>query len=215
MTDSRYVPAAGRAGLTRFYDVGVRLTMRERLWRPMVVEQVVSNGPETVLDLGCGTGALAIPIAQRLGSARVVAVDGDPDVLDIGRSKPGGDLVEWVEGYADDVPLDDGTVDSVVTSLVLHHLPLHSKLAALIEARRVLRPDGQLVLADWAKPQDPVMSAAFFGLQLLDGFDTTSDNRDGLIPRLVVDAGFCEPSRMRRIRTVLGTFEVLLASPAR
>jgi ubiquinone/menaquinone biosynthesis C-methylase UbiE len=214
MTDSRYVPAAGRAGLTRFYDAGVRVTMRERLWRPMVVEQVVSNGPDVVLDLGCGTGALAIPIAQRLGTARVVGVDGDAEVLDIARSKPGGELVEWTEGFADDVPLADATVDSVVTSLVLHHLPLTTKLAALTEARRVLRPDGQLVLADWARPQDPVMSAAFLGLQLLDGFDTTSDNRHGLIPRLIVDAGFSEPERMRRIRTVLGTFEVLLASPA-
>jgi ubiquinone/menaquinone biosynthesis C-methylase UbiE len=214
MTDSRYVPAAGRAGLTRFYDAGVRLTMRERLWRPMIVEQVVSNGPKVVLDLGCGTGALAIPIAQRLNTARVVGVDGDAEVLDIARSKPGGEAVEWIEGLADEVPLEDATVDSVVTSLVLHHLPLTTKLAALSEARRVLRPDGQLVLADWAKPQDPVMSAAFFGLQLLDGFETTNDNREGMIPRLIVDAGFAEPERLRRIRTVLGTFEVLLASPA-
>jgi ubiquinone/menaquinone biosynthesis C-methylase UbiE len=214
MTDSRYVPAAGRAGLTRFYDAGVRLTMRERLWRPMIVEQVVSNGPKLVLDLGCGTGALAIPIAQRLDTARVVGVDGDAEVLDIARSKPGGEAVEWIECFADEVPLEDATVDSVVTSLVLHHLPLTTKLAALTEARRVLRPDGQLVLADWAKPQDPVMSAAFLGLQLLDGFETTNDNREGMIPRLIVDAGFDAPERLRRIRTVLGTFEVLLASPA-
>ncbi|HUP99564.1 MAG TPA: methyltransferase domain-containing protein [Aeromicrobium sp.] len=214
MTDSRYVPAAGRGGLTRFYDAGVRLTMRERLWRPMVVEQVVSNGPAVVLDLGCGTGSLAIPIAQRVQAARVIGLDGDAEVLDIAQSKPGGERVEWIEGFADEVPLDDGTVDSVVTSLLLHHLPLPTKLAALSEARRVLRPGGQLVLADWAKPQDPVMSAAFLGLQLLDGFGTTGDNRDGMIPRLIVDAGFGEPSRLRRIRTVLGTFEVLLAAPA-
>ena len=40
MTESRYVPALGRAGLTRFYDAGVRLTMRERLWRPLIVDAV-------------------------------------------------------------------------------------------------------------------------------------------------------------------------------
>jgi ubiquinone/menaquinone biosynthesis C-methylase UbiE len=211
--ESRYIPAAGRAGLTRFYDVGVRLTMREHLWRPMVVEQIASNGPKVVVDLGCGTGSLAIPIAERLPHAKVIGVDGDPEVLGIARSKPGGDRVTWTEALADSIPVEDATVDSVVTSLVLHHLPVETKRAALAEARRALRPDGQLVVADWAAPQDPVMSLAFAGLQLLDGFATTNDNRRGLVPQLIAEAGFDEPLRLRRIRTVLGTFEILLAKP--
>lgn len=209
----RYVPAAGRAGLTRFYDVGVRLTMREHLWRPMIVEQLASNGPRVIVDLGCGTGGLALPLARRLPGARVIGVDGDPQILDIARAKRGADRVEWTHAYADAVPVDDCSVDSVVSSLVLHHLPLAAKRAALAEARRILRPDGQLVVADWAAPQDPVMSLAFRGLQLLDGVETTDDNRQGMIPGLIADAGFTEPLRLRRIRTMLGTFEVLLAQP--
>jgi ubiquinone/menaquinone biosynthesis C-methylase UbiE len=187
--------------------------MREHLWRPMIVEQMVSNGPKVVVDIGCGTGALAIPIAERMPTARVIGVDGDPEVLGIAKSKPGGKKVKWTEALADAVPVEDGTVDSVVTSLLLHHLPLETKEAALAEARRVLRPDGQLVVADWAAPQDPVMSLAFAGLQLLDGFATTNDNRRGMIPQLITRAGFAEALRLRRIRTVLGTFEILLAKP--
>lgn len=215
MSDDRYVPAAGRAGLTRFYDLGVRVTMRERLWRPVIVEAVADRNPAVVADVGCGTGALSIPIAARLPSARVVGIDGDPQVLDIARGKPGADAVEWTEGLAGALPLQAGAADVVVTSLVLHHLPLQTKREMLSEAHRVLRPGGRLIVADWAAPQDVVASAGFALLQVLDGFATTNDNRHGLIPQLIVQAGFPEPRLLRRVRTALGTFEVLVTDQSR
>lgn len=215
MTDTRYVPAAGRAGLTRFYDAGVRLTMRERLWRPLIIDVVAAASPRTVVDVGCGTGALSIPIATRLPSARVVGVDGDPEVLDFARQKPGADAVEWREGHAGTLPLQAGEADVVVTSLVLHHLPLQTKREMLSEARRVLRPGGRLIVADWAAPQDVVASLGFTLLQVLDGFATTNDNRRGLIPQLIIQSGFPEPRLLRRVRTALGTFDVLVTDQSR
>ena len=215
MTDSRYVPAAGRAGLTRFYDTGVRLTMREKLWRPLIVDAVTDAMPSTVVDIGCGTGSLSIPIAGQLPKTRVVGVDGDPEVLDIARGKPGAEAVEWTEGLAGSLPIGDGTADVVVTSLVLHHLPLATKRELLVDARRILRPGGRLIVADWAAPQDVVASAGFALLQMLDGFATTNDNRRGLIPRLIVQAGFPEPRLLRRVRTALGTFDVLVTDVPR
>jgi ubiquinone/menaquinone biosynthesis C-methylase UbiE len=208
---TRYVPAAGRAGLTRFYDLGVRLTMREHLWRPAVVEAVVDVDPVVVVDIGCGTGSLAIPIAELLPGSRVIGIDGDPEVLGLAQAKPGADQIEWIEARADSLPLEDDESDVVVSSLLLHHLPLASKRAMLAESRRVLRPGGRLIVADWAAPQDLVASAGFFALQVLDGFATTNDNRRGLIPALIEEAGFAAPVRMERIRTALGTFDVLVS----
>jgi ubiquinone/menaquinone biosynthesis C-methylase UbiE len=215
VTDSRYVPAAGRAGLTRFYDAGVRLTMRERLWRPLIVEAVADVAPKVVVDVGCGTGALSIPVAARLPKARVIGVDGDPEVLALARSKPGAEAVEWIEGLAGALPIKDREADVVLTSLVLHHLPPATKRELLADARRVLRPGGRLIVADWAAPQDLVASAGFALLQMLDGFATTNDNRHGLIPRLIVQAGFPEPRLLRRVRTALGTFDVLVTDVPR
>jgi ubiquinone/menaquinone biosynthesis C-methylase UbiE len=215
MTEARYVPAAGRAGLTRFYDLGVRVTMRERLWRPAIVEAVAERNPAVVVDVGCGTGALSIPIAARLPSARVIGVDGDPQVLDIARGKPGAEAVEWNEGLAGALRLKAGEADVVVTSLVLHHLPVQTKREMLSEAHRVLRPGGRLIVADWAAPQDVVASVGFALLQVLDGFATTNDNRRGLIPQLIVQAGFPEPRLLRRVRTALGTFDVLVTDVSR
>jgi ubiquinone/menaquinone biosynthesis C-methylase UbiE len=208
---SRYVPAAGRAGLTRFYDLGVRLTMREPLWRPAVVEAVVDVDPVVVVDIGCGTGTTAIAIADVLPGSRIVGIDGDPAVLSLAQAKPGADQIEWIESLADSIPLEDDETDVVVSSLVLHHLPLASKRAMLGEARRVLRPGGRLIVADWAAPQDLVASAGFLALQVLDGFATTNDNRRGLIPTLIEEAGFATPQRAERVRTALGTFDVLVS----
>jgi ubiquinone/menaquinone biosynthesis C-methylase UbiE len=215
MTESRYVPALGRAGLTRFYDLGVRLTMREGQWRPIVVEAVAERSPAVVVDVGCGTGSLSIPVAARVPSARVIGVDGDPEVLAMAREKPGADAVEWFEGLADSLPVKDGEADVVLTSLVLHHLPLAVKRGMLGEAHRALRRGGRLIVADWAAPQDVVASAGFALLQLLDGFSTTNDNRRGLIPELIVQAGFPKPRLLRRVRTALGTFDVLVTDVPR
>jgi ubiquinone/menaquinone biosynthesis C-methylase UbiE len=188
----------------------MRLTMREARWRPLIVEAVAEAKPKVILDLGCGTGSLTIPIAQKTG-ARVIGIDGDPVVLARAAAKPGSDRVEWTEAMVDALPLAPGEADFVVSSLVFHHLPLETKRAALAEAHRILKPGGNLIVADWAAPQDPLMSSAFFLLQCLDGFATTSDNRRGMIPGLIAEAGFTAPQRLHIIRTVFGSFEVLSA----
>lgn len=210
--EQRYVPAAGIDALTGVYDIGVRLTMREKRWRPLIVAEVAAIDPDVVVDIGCGTGTLTIAVAERLPAARVVGIDGDTKVLDLARRKQGSERIEWVEGLADELPFADGEVDAVMTTLVFHHLPLAIKKAALAEARRVLRPGGRLVVADWGRPHDVVMSAAFYALQALDGFANTGDNRRGLVPQLIAEAGFEDLHVLRRLRTVAGTFEVMVAS---
>ena len=211
MGEPRYVPAAGIDALTGVYDVGVKLTMREGRWRRLIVDEIATVDPRVVLDVGCGTGTLTIAAAEALPETRVVGLDGDRKVLDLARRKEGSERVEWVEGLADELPFADGEVDAVVTTLVFHHLPLGIKKAALTEFRRVLRPGGRLVVADWGKPQDPVMSVAFIVLQCLDGFANTGDNRRGMVPRLIAGAGFDGLRMLRRLRTVGGTFEVMAA----
>lgn len=209
--DSRYVPAAGIDALTGVYDVGVRLTMREGRWRRLIIDEIATVDPQVVLDVGCGTGTLTIAAAKELQDARVVGLDGDRKVLDLARRKDGSERVEWVEGLADELPFGDGEVDALVTTLVFHHLPLGIKRAALTEAMRVLRPGGRLVVGDWGRPQDPVMSVAFLALQCLDGFANTGDNRRGLVPQLITETGFERLRVLRRLRTVAGTFEVMSA----
>jgi ubiquinone/menaquinone biosynthesis C-methylase UbiE len=209
---ARFVPAAGRRALTGLYDPVSRLTMREGAWRPALVARAATGRPDGVLDLGCGTGALSVPLAE--AGLRVIGVDGDPDVLARARARAqaAGVELELREGLADALPLPDGHVDRVVCSLVLHHLDPPAKARALAEARRVLRPRGRLLVADWGRPADPLMRLAFLALQTLDGFANTRDHVAGRLPGAIAAAGFSSVRTVDRLRTAWGSLELLEAA---
>jgi ubiquinone/menaquinone biosynthesis C-methylase UbiE len=210
----RYVPAAGRAALTRLYDPALALTMRERRFRGLQRERVLRALPQggTLVDVGCGTGTFAIALAAARPDATIIGVDGDPQVLDIARAKAGAaEGVSWREGLAGELELEAGSVDAVVMSLLLHHLGPAAKRAALTDARRVVKAAGRLHIADWGRPHDPLMRSAFLVLQLLDGFENTRDHVAGRLPALVREAGFEDVTTYARLRTVWGSLELLEA----
>jgi ubiquinone/menaquinone biosynthesis C-methylase UbiE len=215
-TEPRYVPAAGRAGLTPLYDRVMALTMREPRWRPRLAEAVLAgvDDGDVVVDVGCGTATQAIDLAARRPAVRVIGVDGDPQILRLARAKPGAERVELREGDATALPLADGSAAAVICSLLLHHLAPEPKQAALREAHRVLRPGGVLHVADWGRPADPLAAAGFAALRLIDGRDGTRDHAAGRLGVLIAEAGFEEPAVTARLRTPFGTLELLRAQRA-
>lgn len=114
-------------------------------------------------------------------------------------------------GGADSTGLQDASADRVVMTLLLHHLDPSAKRAALTEARRVLRSDGRLHIADWGKPSGPLSRAGFFGLQLVDGFAGTRDHAAGRLAAYVTEAGFSQVQRTHRLLTMFGDLELLRA----
>jgi ubiquinone/menaquinone biosynthesis C-methylase UbiE len=209
----RYVPAAGRPVLTPVFDAVNAVTMRQRRWRPLLVDRAKAAGARRILDLGCGTGAMAIALARDLPAAKVIGIDGDPAVLRRARAKAAkvGVELELHEALADAIPLADESVDCVVSTLVFHHLPADVKRRALIEARRVLVPGGRLLICDIGRSRDPVMRAVFFLVQLLDGFDATQENVEGKLPQIVAQSGFNDVVILRRVRTGGGSLDVIQA----
>lgn len=115
--------------------------------RVLALAQV--SGHEVVVDLGCGTGLLALPVAQMAG--RVIAVDYSRpmlDRLDLRAAELGLANVDCIRADLRELPLADASVDVVVSSYTFHHLPDESKELALAEARRILRPGGRMVVCD-------------------------------------------------------------------
>jgi ubiquinone/menaquinone biosynthesis C-methylase UbiE len=206
----RYVPAAGRRAFTALYDPVMAATMREGTWRPVLVKRVLEGlRPSAVVaDVGAGTGTLAALLSEARPDADVVAIDGDPEVLERAALKG----VRGREGLADALPLADRSADRVVMSLLLHHLDPDAKHAALVEARRVLRPGGRLHVADWGRPADPLMRLTFLSLQLLDGFAGTRDHVAGRLPGLIAGSGFGSVAVDERYRTPWGTLELITAN---
>jgi ubiquinone/menaquinone biosynthesis C-methylase UbiE len=193
------------------------LTMRQRAFRRALVDTVLAARPQTVLDVGCGTGRLAAQLAEADPSIHVHGIDGDETVLARarGRIEAFDGRVRLTHGRSDALPVADATVDVVVASLLLHHLAPAAKRRSLEEARRVLQPDGRIVVADWGRPHGPLMRAAFLGVQLLDGFATTRDHAAGRLPSLLAQAGFGSVEVGRRWRTLWGSLEITTAETNR
>lgn len=212
-TEPQYIPATRWRVFSRAYDTVLALTMRERRFRAAMRERVDAALPRggSVLDVGCGTGTLAIALASSRPDARVTGIDGDAEILSLARAKPGAAAVEWRQGLAGELPLADESVDVVTMSLVLHHLLPEQKREALAEVRRVLKPGGGLHIADWGRPHDPMMSAAFFVSQAVDGFARTADHRAGRLPAFLAEAGFGKTERYGRLRTAFGSLDLLVA----
>lgn len=211
-TSERYVQALGRDALTALYDPLIRRTTRERAFKERLLDQAALAPGQRVLDLGCGTGTLTVWAKQREPGIEIAGIDGDPAVLRraSGKAAEAGLQIDFREALADDLPFEDESFDRVLTSLVFHHLPRDVKERSAGEIARVLRPGGELHLADWG-PGDPLMRAAFFTTQLLDGFERTKDNVKGRLPGIFEAAGLRDVRERDRLRTISGSMVLLSA----
>ena len=211
-----YVPALRYRALTRLYDPVVRATTREAEFKRRLLDQARIEPGHRVLDLACGTGTLAIEAKLREPDAELVGVDGDPEMLDRAREKAAaaGVEIELDEGLSTDLPYDDSSLDRVLATLFFHHLDPAGKRATFAEIARVLRPGGELHVADWGRPSDPLMAALGWQVRLLDGLDVTRENFDGSLPRLIGEGGLADVTETDRLRTPLGSMVLLSARAA-
>jgi ubiquinone/menaquinone biosynthesis C-methylase UbiE len=153
MTDSgkAYVPAAGRDWRLPFYDLLAKLLGADQARRTLV-DQLALRENGRVLDIGSGTGSLAIEIKRAFPRAEVVGLDPDPKALAIARRKAtrASMSIQFDRGFADALPYPDASFDVVTSSLMFHHLPPSDKEQALREVRRVLAPGGRFHMLDFA-----------------------------------------------------------------
>jgi ubiquinone/menaquinone biosynthesis C-methylase UbiE len=150
--DGDYLPAAGKPWLLPLYDPLSLLFGVRRLHRALL-DQAAPAAGQRVLEIGCGTGNLLRELARRSGGAaglELAGIDPDPDALRRARRKAAraGLTVDYRQAYAGDLPFGDGSVDVVLSSLMLHHLDETGRDRALREAWRVLRPGGRLHVVD-------------------------------------------------------------------
>lgn len=210
---SNYIPALRYEWLTGFYDMVMDKMMRETTFKQALVRQARVASGHRVLDLGCGTATLTLLIKQAQPEAEVTGLDGDPKALQIARAKvaKSGLPIALDEGMAFNLPYSDNSFDRVFSGLLFHHLTREDKKRTLKEVYRVLVPGGELHVADWGRASNVLLRLAFFLVQLLDGFKTTTDNVNGLLPDFFSKAGLEDVQQTAHYSTIFGTMSLYKA----
>jgi ubiquinone/menaquinone biosynthesis C-methylase UbiE len=142
-----------------WYDVFVWLVSlgREHSYREKALDLASLRPGESVLDIGCGTGTLAIATKRRVGSAgRVYGVDASPEMLARASKKANKARAEVVfqNGIVEALPFPDGQFDAVLSTVMLHHLGRKARQQCANEVRRVLKPGGRVLAIDFAPPTE-------------------------------------------------------------
>ena len=158
-------PPKGKHGITtgktlhraRFYDpLGAILMLgRGRALRERTIALAHIVLGERVLEVGCGTGEIALRAKTRTGPRGSVAgIDPSPEMIAVARQKAArANLdVDYRVASVEALPFADATFDVVLSSLMMHHLPEEMKPRALAEIRRVLKPGGRLLIVDFQDP---------------------------------------------------------------
>ncbi len=171
----------------------------ERHWGPVIepaahrlldrVAPLAERGAPRVLDLGTGTGALAVEVARRWPAPTIEAVDPSDGMLALARRRAldvlgpaGARRIAFTAAGADALPFDDASFDLVVSSFVLQLVP--NRFRALREARRILRPGGTLAYVTWLVGQVDFAPDRLLD-RTLDQFGygpRESDGRNGDVP---------------------------------
>ncbi len=212
--DPDYVPALGYHFLTPFYDAVVGATTRERSFKEALIRQARFEPGQRVLDVASGTGTLAIWIKRHQPLLDITGVDLDSAVLAIASRKAKGASLDirFERAPAYKLPYPTAHFDRVVSSLFFHHLSWPDKMRTAQELGRVLKPGGELHVADWGRARNFLMRGLFLTIQCLDGFETTRDNVAGRLVELFAQAGFVDVAECQTFNTIFGTMTLYRAA---
>jgi ArsR family transcriptional regulator len=154
---ARVVSARGETSRGFFDIVGpewdaLRKVFNDDLVRAHAINRLIDPN-QRVADIGTGTGILAIELARQ--GIRVIGIDGSPRMLDAARKNLADDdrvsegLIEFRQGDAHALPLEDGEVDAAFAHMVLQYVARPEE--ALLEMCRVVRPGGSIVVVDFVQ----------------------------------------------------------------
>jgi ubiquinone/menaquinone biosynthesis C-methylase UbiE len=208
VTDQPRYPALIVGWLTPLYDLFARLFIREKKLKRALIASARLMPGQRVLDVGAGTGTLALMIKQAQPGVHVTGLDSDPEILTLARDKAAraGVDVTFDLGTATALPYDEASFERVVSTLVFSLLNNEEKRRALCEAYRVLRSGAELHIADFGPPHT---RWGRWVAPLVRRFDPIAGNLAGVLPTLFREAGFEHVQAAPRLATLFGSLWIV------
>ena len=176
-----------------FYDGLINLMTFGQIGRlrQMTIDRALLRPGDSVLDVGCGTGAVTLPAKRKVGNrGAVVGVDPDPQMIHVARQKSKREEldIDLRVGVIESLPFADGTFDAVTSSLMMHHLPDDLRARGLAEVFRVLKPGGRILVAEMRRPTGSTLKKFFTSVVLHHGHVVEFGLQD--LPKLLQETGF-------------------------
>jgi ubiquinone/menaquinone biosynthesis C-methylase UbiE len=202
-----YVPAAGRDFFLPAYDPLMRLLRFSRDLDRLVAQAALQAG-QSILDVGCGTGTLAVLIRRQHPDVQVTAIDPDAKALAIATRKAARAhaAIRFERAFGDQLPFAAASFDRVFSTMMFHHIHRDEKPRVLAEIRRVLKPGGRLELVDFTGGRPPNLLA-----RLIHGSGPATAGDDRLVTRMR-EAAFADVRRVGERATILGAIGFYEAS---
>jgi len=197
-----YLPAAGEDWLLPLYDPVVKLLGGEAA-RKALLEQASLRPGQRVLDVGCGTGTMAMMVKRHYPEVDLVGLDPDPKALARAarKAKRAGVSVQFDQGFADQLPYAKGSFDRVLASFMFHHLPANEKEKMLRAVHHVLKPGGELHMLDFEGPEDHQHGLL---AHLFHSNERLQDNSENRVVDLMRRSGFSDAKKVGRRRMLFG-----------
>ncbi len=209
--NKQYISALRYRWLTKFYDPIIATTTREKVFKEKLIKQAGIKKGFEIIDIGSGTGTLTLWLKKDEPKAEIIGLDGDPEIIEIAQRKSRDYDVKFEQALSYKMPYDNNRFDRCTSSLFFHHLTLENKEKTFREAYRILKPSGEIHIADWGKPSNLLMRFLFYQVQILDGFKTTNDSVKGILPEIMKIVGFQNVRVVEEIPTMFGTIALYSA----
>jgi len=194
------VPTRGRtldyaAGI---YDIFEPMCMlgKEAEINKLIIKLLKIEKHHRILDLGCGTGVLSAMISKELDEKDggvSIGIDAAGKMIEGAREKRGSKTCRFEVAAAENLPFEDASFESVVSTMFFHHIQLDLKIKALSEAFRVMKPGGRLVIADMHTPTTFLGALTSHLSRWILFQPQIGENIRGVLPGLIEEAGFTSP----------------------
>lgn len=208
MAKNSIIQPLGPSWFTGAYDPLTARWPAGNKMRTTVIDALRLASDERLLELGCGSGRLAIQIKRRWPRVAITAVDGNRDIMKVARhrAQQAGVDINFVLGDFTTCPLE-GTFDRVYSTLVLHHLNLEAKKEVFARIRGVLADNGRFVVADFSGHHGSGQAVLTKLSTLSDPLGGKQPHRDGSFEAAMREA-FTSVRSLARIPSIFGAIEV-------